>query len=170
VVVIAGDRLERFDAVADDVRAEAALVEQAHGQHLVHGVSSATSTRGCALAQAAIRVALARVQEDRPDVDDLGGLRYLERDVDQNVLPWSGSLSAPIRPPMSSTSWAEIVSPRPVAAVLSRAVELSACTNGSNTVSSFRSDPDAGVADLHAQHGARTPFLADTRTVTLPGV
>ena len=52
------------------------------------------------------------------------------RAVKWKVLPWPGSLSTQIRPPISSTSCDEIVRPRPVPPYC-RVVEPSACSNGS---------------------------------------
>ena len=56
--------------------------------------------------------------------------------VNQKVLPTPGSLSTQIRPPISSTSLAEIVRPSPVPPNR-RVVEPSACSNGWKIVSSF---------------------------------
>ena len=56
--------------------------------------------------------------------------------VNQKVLPTPGLLSTQIRPPMSSTSLAEIVRPRPEPPNR-RVVEPSACSNGWKIVSSF---------------------------------
>ncbi len=56
--------------------------------------------------------------------------------VNRKVLPMPGSLSTQIRPPISSTSLAEIVRPSPVPPNR-RVVEPSACSNGWKIVSSF---------------------------------
>src|SRR5215831_17909194 len=52
------------------------------------------------------------------------------RDVKRNVLPFPGSLSTHIRPPIFSTRRREMGSPSPVPPYC-RAVDPSACTNGS---------------------------------------
>ena len=75
--------------------------------------------------------------------------------VNQKVLPWPSSLSAPISPPISSTSRLEIASPRPVPPYR-RVVEPSAWVNGSNSRGELLGgDPDAGVGDVEA-HEARS--------------
>ena len=56
--------------------------------------------------------------------------------VNQKVLPMPGSLSTPIRPPIISTSLAEIARPSPVPPNR-RVVEPSACSNGSKIACSF---------------------------------
>ena len=56
--------------------------------------------------------------------------------VKWNVLPSWGALSSQIRPPISSTSVEEIVSPRPVPPNR-RVVDPSACRNGSKIARCF---------------------------------
>ena len=85
------------------------------------------------------------------------------RAVKWNVLPWPTSLSTQMRPPIRSTSCAEIVSPRPVPPYL-RVVELSACANGSKIAACLlRRDADAGVADGEVQTDARPPSASPAR-------
>ena len=62
--------------------------------------------------------------------------RVLSQIVNQKVLPMPGSLSTQIRPPISSTSLAEIVRPSPVPPNR-RVVEPSACSNGWKIVCNF---------------------------------
>ncbi len=114
-------------------------------------LSSTTSTRSCAsllgndLARALLRA------DAEPD-----------REV--KVLPTPGSLSSQMRPPMSSTSRRQIVSPRPVPPCL-RVVDMSACVNGWNSFADCSArHADAGVAhgelELHLFAGAFEQFDA----------
>ena len=74
-----------------------------------------------------------------------------QHDREPNVLPRPGSLSTQIRPPISSTSLAEIVRPRPVPPNR-RVVEPSACSNGSKIVSQLLGgDADPRVGDGEAE-------------------
>ena len=67
--------------------------------------------------------------------------------VNQKVLPTPGSLSTQMRPPISSTSLAEIVSPSPVPPNR-RVVDPSACSNGWKIVCTFSAGmPMPGVGD-----------------------
>ena len=65
--------------------------------------------------------------------------------VKWNVLPCPSVLSSQSRPPISSTSWEEIVSPIPVPPKR-RVVEPSAWMNGEDRLLLVGRDADAGVA------------------------
>ena len=81
--------------------------------------------------------------------------------VKWNVLPWPGSLSTQIRPPISCTRVDEIVRPSPVPPKR-RVVDPSAWLNASKIVACLLGgNADAGVADREVQpHAIAEPLVA----------
>ena len=91
--------------------------------------------------------------------------------VKRKVLPRPASLSTQIRPPIISTSLAEIARPRPVPPNR-RVVEPSACSNGSKIARQLLGgDADPGVGDGEAEHdlvARRRRPRRSTETTTSP--
>ena len=89
------------------------------------------------------------------------------RTSNQKVEPRSTGCRTPISPPISVTSWRQMASPRPGAAVFARGEGVGLAEGVENVRLGFRRDADAGVDHLEAQQ-IPASSSARTRTITSP--